>query len=299
MAQLTGIYASVAMMLLPVLICTAIGMGWGYRNIPYPLGFVSTLVTVVAIPGLVFHTLVTTRLAPQHILSVALAATCGIAVMGVISAVLLRLFGLPVRPLVTTSTFPNAGNLGLPLSELAFGDTGLSVAVAFFAVCSFLQHTVGVHIVASSARVKGSLFSPVMIAAVLAVVLRALDITVPVWALESRRLLGSLTVPLMLISLGYTLVTISHGGIRQGAYVGMIRLLVGLVGGTLVINILDQPPDIARATLLQMMMPVAVINYMYAERFTDRGDTAAGAVLSSTAVFLLLCPLAFWYAGAL
>jgi malate permease and related proteins len=299
MTGLAGIYLAVGTMLLPVVACAAVGVEWGRRKIAYPVGFVSTLVTCVSVPGLVFHTLMTTRLSQDTIFTVALAAALGIAVMGALSAVLLRLWGLPVRALVPTSTFPNAGNLGLPLSQLAFGDAGLSVAVTFFAVCSFLQHTVGVRILASSKGQTGSWVNPVMLAAVLSVVLRAFRVDAPPWMLESSRLLGTLTVPLMLISLGYTLVTITRSGIRTGAGVGMIRLAVGILGGTLVVKLLHLPPNIAGVTLFQMMMPVAVVNYMYAQRFTDHAEIAAGAVLGSTACFLALCPLAFWYVGAL
>lgn len=297
-AGLAGVYLAVGTMLMPVFVCIAVGIGWGHRKLAYPGMFVSTLVTMVATPALVFHTLVTTRLAPGTVVSVALAAVLGIALMGVLSAIVLRIAGFPVRTLIPTATFPNAGNLGLPLSQLAFGDAGLSVAVAFFSVTSFLQHTVGVYLLTAHKGGKSGLISPVVLAAVSAVILRVADLPVPGWIIESTRMLGSLTIPLMLISLGYTLATISFSSIREGFMLGMIRLGVGVVGGTAVVKLLGLPPEVAGVTLFQMMMPVAVINYMYAQRYTDHGDTTAGSVVASTACFLLLCPLALWYAGA-
>ena len=36
---------------------------------------------------------------------------------------------MPARTLEPVATFPNTGNLGLPIAQLAFGDTGLPVAV--------------------------------------------------------------------------------------------------------------------------------------------------------------------------
>lgn len=291
-------YGAVGTMLLPVLACTMVGIEWGRRKQIYPGGFVSILVTSVATPALVFNTLVTTQLANSILFKVAISAIFGIVVMGGLSIVLLRLRGLPVRQLVPTSTFPNAGNLGLPLSQLAFGEAGLSVAVTFFAVASFLQHTAGVYVVSSVDGGKGALRSPVMFAVFLAVTIRSTGIVPPLWLLETSRLLGALTVPLMLISLGHTLITISFGNIWDGIYVGIVRLIVGIVGGTVVVKMLGLPAEIAGVTLFQMMMPVAVVSYMYAQRFTEHGDTAAGAVLGSTGAFLLVCPLALWYVGA-
>ena len=301
MPKLFLVYAAVGTMLLPVFACTMIGVEWGRRKLAYPGPFVSTLVTSVAVPALVFNTLATTRLENNTLFKVAVAAIVGIAVMAGLSALLLRLRGLPVRQLLPTSTFPNAGNLGLPLSQLAFGEAGLSVAVTFFAVASFLQHTAGVYIVSASKGGnpgRGALRSPVMFAVFLAVGLRSIGIMAPLWVLETTRLLAALTVPLMLISLGYTLITISYGNIVNGLYVGMVRLTVGIIGGTAVVKLLELPPAIAGVTLFQMMMPVAVISYMYAERFTDHGETAAGAVLGSTVAFMLLTPMALWYVGA-
>lgn len=298
MPKLLDVYAVVGTMLLPILACTIVGIEWGRRKLTYPGAFVSTLVTSVAVPALVFNTLATTHLENSSLFKVALAAIIGIAVMAGLSATLLKLRGLPVRQLIPTSTFPNAGNLGLPLSQLAFGDAGLSVAVTFFAVASFLQHTAGVYIVSATKGGKGMLQSPIMFAVFLAVTLRGIGTMPPAWLLETSKLLGSLTVPLMLISLGYTLITLSHSNILDGLYVGMVRLTVGIVGGTAVVKMLALPPEIAGVTLFQMMMPVAVVSYMYAHRFTDQGDTAAGAVVGSTAAFLLLCPLALWYVNA-
>lgn len=295
---LGAMYAAVLGMLMPVFACTAIGAAWGKRKLAYPGSFVSALAMLVATPSLVFHTLVTTKLSTTVLGNVVAAAALGILVMGLLNAVLLKLFRFPVRSLVPTTTFPNAGNLGLPLSQLAFGDAGLSVAVAFFSVTSFLQHTGGVYLLTAQKGVKGNWITPVMVAAVLAAVFRVFDIAAPVWIIDTTRMLGALTIPLMLIALGHTLVTISHSGLRDGLVLGMMRLAVGVAGGTLVVKLLHLPPDIAGVTLFQMMMPVAVVNYMYAQRYTSHADATAGAVLSSTLIFLLLSPLAFWYVGA-
>jgi len=52
--------------------------------------------------------------------------------------------------------------------------------------------------------------------------------------------------------------------------------------------------DLAGVLILQMGMPCAVVSYMYSRRYTDMGDTSAGAVLVSTALFLALAPLFLW-----
>lgn len=65
----------------------------------------------------------------------------------------------------------------------------------------------------------------------------------------------------------------------------------GAVAGLVVASTMGLPALVASVLQLQFLMPVAVTNYRYAERFTTYGHLSAGAVLVSTSVFLLLSPL--------
>ncbi len=274
-----------------------IGVFWGKRDIPFGGAFITTLVTSVTTPALVFHTFVTTHLDDRALADVAAATLLALLLCAVVGGLLLKVWKLPVRTLLPTAFLPNAGNLGLPISQLAFGDAGLSVAVAFFAVNSFVMHTVAVRLL-PGVNTKGSWKSPILLASVVAVGMRVLHIPVPEWLIETARMLGAVTVPLMLLSLGHALALIPSNGLRDGAKVAAIRLGVGLAAGLVVVWALDLEPVLAGALTLQMAMPCAVVSYMYAKRYTPLGDTAAGAVLVSTVVFLLLAPLMLWFTRA-
>lgn len=160
------------------------------------------------------------------------------------------------------------------------------------------QHTLGVWVMSRGGNRSQPWPKGVTFACLLAVVLRAADVAAPAPVLESARLVGSLAVPLLLLSLGYALVTVSRAGIRQGAVLGAMRLLNGLLAGALVIHLINLPPLVACVMTLQFAMPVAVVNCIYAQRFSTYGDVAAGAVLVSTAAFVALCPLLIWLANA-
>lgn len=297
MLAITQFYLSAIVLMLPLLFCVGIGVFWGKRDIPFGGAFITTLVTSVTTPALVFHTFVTTHLDDRALADVAAATLLALLLCAGVAALLLKVWKLPVRTLLPTAFLPNAGNLGLPISQLAFGDAGLSVAVAFFAVNSFVMHTVAVRLL-PGVNTKGSWKSPILLASVVAVGLRMLHIPVPEWLIETARMLGAVTVPLMLLSLGHALALIPSNGLRDGAKVGAIRLGVGLAAGLAVVWALDLEPVLAGALTLQMAMPCAVVSYMYAKRYTPLGDTAAGAVLVSTVVFLLLAPLMLWFTRA-
>lgn len=294
MFAIAQFYLSAIVLMLPLLSCVGIGVLWGKRDIPFGGAFITTLVTSVTTPALVFHTFVTTHLDDRALADVAVATLLALLLCAAVGALLLKLWKLPVRTLLPTAFLPNAGNLGLPISQLAFGDAGLSVAVAFFAVNSFVMHTIAVRLL-PGVNTKGSWKSPILLASVVAVALRMLHIPVPEWMIETARMLGAVTVPLMLLSLGHALALIPSNGLRDGAKVAAIRLVVGLAAGLAVVWALDLEPVLAGALSLQMAMPCAVVSYMYAKRYTTLGDTAAGAVLVSTVVFLLLAPLMLWF----
>ena len=294
MPAVVQFYFSSIVLMLPLLFCAGIGVYWGKRDLPFGGSFITMLVTSVTTPALVFHTFVTTHLDDRALADVAVATLLALLLCALICALLLKAWKLPVRTLLPTAFLPNAGNLGLPISQMAFGDAGLSVAVAFFAVSSFVMHTIAVRLL-PGVNTKGSWKSPILLASLIAVAMRVLHVPVPEWLIETARMLGAVTVPLMLLSLGHALALIPSNGLRDGAKVAAIRLAVGLAAGLAVVWALDLEPVLAGALSLQMAMPCAVVSYMYVKRYTTQGDTAAGAVLVSTVAFLLLAPVILWF----
>lgn len=288
--SLLAFYTTTLGLLAPMLACVGIGTVWGRRKLPYSGEFVSLLVTSVGVPALVFHTLVTTTLDDRLLLEIGAATVLALALACAFCALTLRLLRMPVRALMQTAAFPNAGNLGLPLAALAFGETGFSAAVVFFAVCAFVQNTIGVRTL-PGANVGRAWRSPVLLAAVLAVACRVADIPVPAWVLESAQLLGRITVPLMLMSLGYALSAIPSSGLRAGSVLAIMRLGFGALSGFLAAWMLGLSLDMRALMVMQMSMPCAVISYMFATRYTNKGEISAGAVLVSTVLFLVLLPL--------
>ncbi len=301
--QLAQAYWQLAAQLLPVIVCTGIGVYWGVRQKAYPAEFVSNLAISIATPSLVFYTLVSTQLDNATLSKVAVAALLLIVIMALIAAALLRLLQLPVLFLLPCATFPNAGNLGLPMSQLAFGDEGLVIAVALFAIFSFVQHTLAVSVLVWANRrdssvqtVKRSFPYAVAFMGGAAVLLKAFAIAVPAPILNSAKLVGSLAVPMMLISLGYALSTIRQSSVGEGARLAGARLLTGWLSGLVLLRLLDLPDLVAEVLVQQVLMPVAVVNYIYTQRFTPLGNTAASAVLISTLFFALMAPLVLWWA---
>jgi hypothetical protein len=292
------LYLRMAALLLPVVACASVGSYWAWKKKPFPAEFISVLAANFTTPALVFHTLLSTPLSGQALLQAGAATALGFALAAVLAAVALRLLKLPVLALLPAAVLPNSGNLGLPMAQLAFGAEGLAIAVAAFAITSMVQHTVAVWVLSRSSPQRTRLPRGVLFAVAGAIALRWGGWSLPAPVLDSARLVGSMTVPLMLLSLGYALVTVSHGGLRLGARLGLTRLVVGTLAGLAVGALLGLSPLTAGVMLIQLAMPVAVASYLYADRLTPHGEIAAGAVLVSTLALLLLSPGLLWLAGA-
>lgn len=294
-------YVQLFALLTPVIACTSIGAVWAAKKIDYPARFVSVLVTSVSTPCLVFSTLVSTRLDNAVLLQVSGTALAALLTMSLVAALLLRMCKLSLRGFLPAAVFPNAGNLGLPLSQLTFGDDGLAVAVTIFAVFSLVQHTFGVAYLGwVNPKKEGAIRTfpyGATLVAVLAVCVRVFDVQVPIVILKSAQLVGSLSIPLMLISLGHALMTVSHRGVKEGAWLAGVRLCVGLLASAALVSVFELPPMVNSVLVLITGMPVAVVSFMYADRLTHNGETVAGSVLVSTLVFVVLSPLLMSWAN--
>ena len=200
-------------------------------------GMLSRLSFFVATPALLFLTL---GEADTHaVLSFALVGTAGSAVVvALLYAGLARWrWRLPAADLATgalSSSYVNAGNLGIPVSVYILGDASYVAPVLLFQV--LVMAPVGLALLAGS-RADGSapgwrqllvqpLRTPVVIGCALGLALAASGWDPPALLLEPVELIAALAVPAALLAYGMTL----HGAPRPaaGTLAGQVWLAVAL-----------------------------------------------------------------------
>ena len=76
----------------------------------------TSLAVDIGTPCLIFATFVKTSIPPASVAAIALATALALGCFAVVGGVALRLSGLRVRTFLPSLTFPNNGNLGLPLA---------------------------------------------------------------------------------------------------------------------------------------------------------------------------------------
>ena len=286
-------YFQIFTVLFPVILCAFLGALWARSGQRYDSDFVSRLVLNIGAPALILSTLSQVDIDPSLFADIAIACVLVSVIMAILGFVIPRLLGDDVRTYLPSFVFPNVGNMGLPVCMFAFGEQGLALALIFFMVLSVAHFPVG--ILMAGGREAGGLMGiikmPILYAIALAVLLMMSGAVLPGFLNNAVSLIGAMTIPLMLITLGVSLYSLKVSGWGKALLYSLIRILGGLSAGLLVVWWLDIEGVARSVVLIQSSMPVAVFNYLFAVRFDRQPDAVAGLVVVSTLLSFVSLPI--------
>jgi predicted permease len=118
---------------------------------------------------------------------------------------------------------------------------------------------------------------------------------VPEWVNNATRLLGGITIPLLLITLGFSLARLKVANLGTSLFLALVRLAIGLAVGHAVVEILGLEGIARGVVILQAAMPNAVFNYLFAKQYDAEPEGVAGMVVVSTLLTFATLPLLLWY----
>ncbi len=177
----------------PVLACAAIGFFGARQSYAFDPEFISRLVLNVAVPCLMLSVLGSVEIDIMAFQRTALACVLLVALMAVPGIMVTRLLSDDVRAYLPSFVFPNVGNMGLPVCLLAN--------------------------------------IPILYAIVIALLLLWSGLKLPAAIQNSVSLIGGMTIPLMLITLGVSLQRLQVRQWRQALLYSLLRIFGGLTGG--------------------------------------------------------------------
>ncbi len=288
-------YLEIFSILAPVFICSGIGFLWSKSGKHYDIDLITAIVSYIATPCLIFYSLSALELHFGVLLSMALASLAANVCFIVLGAIFLTIAKLPQRAFLQTLSFPNIGNIGLPLCFLAFGQEGLALGITFFTVYAVFQLTVGAAFVSGSFSVTALLKMPIIPATVIAVVFLVSGLPVPKWLYNTTKLIGDLTIPLMLFTLGVSLSELKVAKLKVPLTLSLVRMIMGFGIGVLLAKAFRLEGAASGVVILQCSMPAAVFCYLFAQLYDQRPDDVAGAVILSTLISFVTLPLLLWY----
>ena len=274
----------------PVFVCAVIGYIWRKQGRAYDTAFVTTLVTNIGTPCLVFSTLIDSKMQTDAFLEMGAATAATTVAFYAIYYLFLKATKLSMKAFLSALVYGNTGNMGLPLCLLAFGDHGLALAIAYFTVNVLFLFTIGVAVPAGATSPGALLRLPILYATLAALVFMSTGWHVPDFVTNTARILGGLTVPLMLITLGVSLAGLGVKRLPRAAVLSALRIGVGFLvgwGGAEVFGF----EGVARGVLIvECAMPVAVFNFLFAERYNNQPEEVAGMVVISTLMSFATLP---------
>lgn len=267
---------------------------------PGPLGALGPAALYLLSPALVLKGLIQTELPLDVSLRVIGATMTVVAAMAVISWVVSRLLRHD-RPtesgFMLAGTFGNAGNMGIPMAFLAFGEDGLSVAVLIFVAQGSLSWPVGIYL-AARGRAHGwlplikAVQAPTVYAVPVALVVRVFDWTLPETIERPISLMADATIPAMLLVLGYQLAQGLHFEQRASLAAGLVtRLLIGAGVGVGLAMLFGLEGAARNTVAITAAMPTAVFTTLLATEFETAPRFVASAVVTSTVASLLTLTL--------
>jgi hypothetical protein len=275
----------------PIFIIVMVGFAYGRKHRPDML-VANSLNISVFLPALFFSALAGKSFNLADNLPIALGCAVVVLGSGVLTWVVARLLGMDPKTLVPPSMFNNVGNMGLPLLLLTFGEQTLGAAVVLMLVVTVLQFTVGIWLL--SGRFNASMLwrEPLLAAAGGGIFVSLSGLTVWQPLMVAIKLLGDISIGLMIFSLGVRLSSAHLGAWRIGVVGACVTPITGMLvawgfGLMAGLSLLEQDMLFVFGAL-----PPAVSSFIFAERYQQEPDKVASIVILGNALALFFIPLA-------
>lgn len=288
-------FSKIASITLPIFTLVLVGFLYSRRVKP-DLGGANKLIVDIALPALIFISLSAKSFDPVSALSFTGASIVLILLTGLIAWPFAKFSGATVQAFLPCAMFTNVGPIGIPLIALAYGSEGMAPAVVLLVISNILHFTLGAGVMSGKVDWRMVYANPLVWSTVLGVASSQLQIMLPEWIQTSCTMIGSVLVPMMLMSLGARLasseVADAWVGVRSGVLILIIRLAAVLIALWFIpLQSLERG-----ALILFACLPAAVFNFMLADKFQVEPNKVASTVIVGHLLSLVFLPLGIWLA---
>ena len=293
------IYIKLFEVLFPVFFVVGIGYYLGKKNPKIDTSFITTFAANIGSPAMIIYSLnaefISFEVFKSYFWYYLIAISC-FFVVGISLLYFLKVKDIirELPPLL----MPNTGNLGLPLSLFAYGQSGLGVAGAISALIILFHFTVGVFLADRKFNFDVVIKSPPFYAIIISVILLYYNIKLPTFVENTSSLLTYATIFLILMSLGIALTRLKVFSFNKALVCSVGRVILGPIIGFGVIKIFNLNGFAAGVLLIQCSMPSAVLNYLIATMYSSKKivDSVASTIVVSTFMSFITIPIVIFFA---
>ena len=281
--------------LFPVFAIAGIGYAYGRWKAP-DLRVANQLNLEVFIPALIFWALASKPLALGEYTDLCIGGIAVILGSGLLLWPLTPWLKVQAKTFLPPMMFNNSGNMGIPVLLFAFGEPVMQAAVLLFVIEMVLHLTVGIYILDHRTRPWQLLRLPMILATIAGLVVGIQGWVIPAALLESLKMLGQISIPLLLFALGVRMNDVSLKDWRVGVAGALLCPLSGVLIYLLLRPWLDLSPLQASSLLVFAALPPAVMNYLISEQYRQEPQRVASIVMLGNLGSLLAVPLALYFA---
>ena len=198
-----------------------------------------------------------------------------------------------------TAMYSSTGYIGLPLILIVFGDEGLVPAIIGAVITGTLFLPLGI-VIGEMDRSRGShdsllsslrkvIFSPILVATVIGLVISALDLTIPIPVATALEFLGEAYVPCALFAAGLFIAGCSIGGrIGEIGWLLVAKLFLHpLITWWLAFHMLELDLTLATIAVLQAALPCGVPVFVLAQQQGVFVVRSSAVIVISTVISML------------
>ncbi|WP_338473052.1 AEC family transporter [Niallia sp. XMNu-256] len=275
----------------------------GQKLLKLDIKSISTMSLYLMLPFLTFDTFYSNQLNIEYFYM--FLFTFLLAVILIILTVLYGIFikanKTQMSAMLLGTIFPNSGNYGAPVAMFAFGATGFQYAVIFMVIHAFLINTIGIFIASygseKTTSMKDSVMRvlkmPVLYGFLFGVVFQQLHIELPSTIRDGISLVGSASIPTVMLILGMQLAEIKPQKfeLKYVNSVTIFRMLVSPLLAVVLVSFMPVNDLIKNVYILLAAMPIAANTTLLAVQFNVKPDLTSFTTLVTTLLSLVTIPL--------
>ena len=288
-------FLTIINIILPVIFVVFTGYLWNKYNKDFNPAAITKLVANIGLPCLIYDSLTRSNLTINIYFKIFLSALLVLAIGFLFGYLLIKIFKLPSIKLTTPLMHPNTGNMGIPLSLLAFGNEGLALAAGFASIVMVSHFTANTAISSGNYSIKKIILSPVLLSLIFSLIVLFYKIEMPNFFNSITNILSGFVIPLVLLSLGISLSKINIKKLRIGLMLGFFKLISGPFIGLLVVYLLSLDDNVAKVIILQASMPAAILTYLIAAQNNSYEQEIGTAVFVSTIGSIVSIPIILFF----
>jgi hypothetical protein len=256
----------------------------------------SELVVHITSPCLVYTAIAKSEIVAADWLVMGGAAVVVMAGTAIMMGIYQAATGLRSRGLFLPAVFMNSGNMALPFALLAFGESGFDKAVIFYIAVVLIQYSFGIFIAKGQDGFLEIFRLPLIYASVAGLASSFFHAQLPRFLMTPVEMLADVAIPLMILALGIQLRSLRVAAVRHAAAGVSIRMGGGFLMALLFVSLFGVDAFSRKVILLDALMPPAVINIVFAQRYSADPDIVASAIVIGTLLSVVVTPLYLFFA---